>query len=532
MTKRINQLISGALVLTIAGIISKVLSAMYRIPLQNLTGDLGFYTYQQVYPIIATVMILSLYGFPLAVSRLTAEQLTAGRTLSYRSYFLPIFIILLLINGTIALGLYILAPGLANLMYDKYLTDALQLSALLFLLIPFLALFRGVFQAELQMKETAYSQIIEQIIRVTIIIVCAWFIFYGRFDVRSIAQLGVISSIAGMMFAIIVFAIFFIRRYPLNDFKASLNKRIDWRGYTITIVTFGVIAAANHLTLIFIQLIDVLTLVPQLIKSGMTPLQAMEEKGIFDRGIPLIQFGAVLGSSFALAFVPSITQQNTIEQKRSIRDAIAVSVYVAAGATIGLIVIYDEVNRLLFKDALGTSVLQILALSILLLSLSITGSAILQAYGYVRWTVTALIGSLIIKILLNYMLTPLLGTHGSALATVASLLCLTLLTIGGIYRHIRFSPWKQFRPLPFVGASIAMVVYLVMVKLLFPSEQLTRSSLLIYVILLVGSGALIYGIILLKYRAIDERQIQSLPLSGKLLTLQKFLNKKFLTRFK
>src|SRR5699024_3581682 len=178
------------------------------------------------------------------------------------------------------------------------------------------------------------------------------------------------------------------------------------------------IATLNHLTLVFIQLIDVLTLVPQLIKTGLSPLMAMEAKGIFDRGIPLIQFGAVLGSSFALAFVPSIKKQNHMEQKQSIRDAISISIYVAAGATIGLIVIYDEVNRLLFKDDLGTSVLQILALSILLLSLSITGSAILQAYGYVRWTVLALISSLIIKILLNYMLIPLFGTHGSALATV------------------------------------------------------------------------------------------------------------------
>src|SRR5699024_5457108 len=126
----------------------------------------------------------------------------------------------------------------------------------------------------------------------------------------------------------------------------------------------------------------VLTLVPQLLKTGLTPLVAMGQKGIFDRGIPLIQFGAVLGSSFALAFVPSITQQSHVEQKKSIRDAMSVSVYVAFGATIGLIIVYDEVNRLLFKNDIGTSVLQILALAIFLLSLSITGNAILQAYGY------------------------------------------------------------------------------------------------------------------------------------------------------
>src|SRR5699024_2695857 len=122
-----------------------------------------------------------------------------------------------------------------------------------------------------------------------------------------------------------VIALLFLRRYPLTRSAAKLvEQRIRWRSYVVTMLTFGILAALNHLTLIFIQLIDVFTLVPELIKTGLTPLVAMKEKGVFDRGIPLIQFGAVLGSSFALAFVPSITQQSRTEQKQSIRDAMAV----------------------------------------------------------------------------------------------------------------------------------------------------------------------------------------------------------------
>jgi len=525
MTKQINQLISGALILTIAGMVSKILSALYRIPLQNLTGDLGFYTYQQIYPIIATVIILSLYGFPLAVSRITAEHLKNGQTLSYRYEFIPLWIILFIINGVIAACIYFLAPFLARGMHDEYLIIPLQLSGVLFLLIPFLALFRGVFQAELHMKQTAYSQIVEQIVRVKIIIVGAWFIFKGNIKVRFIAEIGVVSSIMGMLVALVFLAILFLRRYPLHQSVQLPQRQINWRKYTIAIITFGMIAALNHLTLVFIQLIDVLTLVPQLIKTGLSPLMAMEAKGIFDRGIPLIQFGAVLGSSFALAFVPSIKKQNHMEQKQSIQDAISISVYVAAGATIGLIVIYDDVNRLLFKDELGTSVLQILALSIFLLSLSITGSAILQAYGYVKWTVMSLVIALVVKITLNFMFIPYWKTHGSAAATVVSLLCLTVLIIGGIYRKVRFSPWKQIRFWPFVGAGGTMSLCLLAVKLFFQSVQFSRMGLFIYVICLVLFGAFIYLIILLRYKVIDERKISALPFSAQLLLLQKVVSK-------
>ena len=39
--------------LTVAALLVKILSAIYRVPFQNLVGDEGFYIYQQVYPFIA-----------------------------------------------------------------------------------------------------------------------------------------------------------------------------------------------------------------------------------------------------------------------------------------------------------------------------------------------------------------------------------------------------------------------------------------------------------------------------------------------
>src|SRR5690625_3317051 len=110
MTNQINRIISGALLLTLAGIASKILSAMYRVPLQNLTGDIGFYTYQQIYPIIATVIVLSLYGFPMAVSRLIANE-HANVSQDYMNQHVgPLFIVLFTINLFIGVSLLITAP--------------------------------------------------------------------------------------------------------------------------------------------------------------------------------------------------------------------------------------------------------------------------------------------------------------------------------------------------------------------------------------------------------------------------------------
>lgn len=48
----------GAAILTAAALAAKLLSALYRVPYQNMVGDIGFYIYQQVYPIYGIVVAL------------------------------------------------------------------------------------------------------------------------------------------------------------------------------------------------------------------------------------------------------------------------------------------------------------------------------------------------------------------------------------------------------------------------------------------------------------------------------------------
>src|SRR5699024_4300693 len=171
---RTNHIVRGAFILTMAGLLSKVLSATYRIPLQNLTGDFGFYIYQQVYPLLCTVMILALYGLLTAISKLTAEQTLANKSLTARSFYIPLFVILFMINGVIFITLYSLAPVIVTWMGDEQLLRSFRFAAFLFLLIPFIALLRVLIFGNGMIQQLAYSQLAEQLIRETIIITASY----------------------------------------------------------------------------------------------------------------------------------------------------------------------------------------------------------------------------------------------------------------------------------------------------------------------------------------------------------------------
>ncbi|MEI3604572.1 polysaccharide biosynthesis protein [Pseudogracilibacillus sp. SE30717A] len=523
ITKRI---VKGALLLTIAGLISKILSAAYRVPLQNLTGDLGFYIYQQVYPIIGTVMILSLYGFPVAVSKLTAEMVEERKEITLKHFYLPILIILFVINGGFFLLLFTLAPYIAEWIGDIKLQRSFQLAACLFLFIPFLSLLRGKFQGKEEMGQTALSQVVEQITRVSIIVSIAYYIYMERMNIYKIGEAGVIATMAGMSIAILTLSIHSLRRKEKQS-KMVLSNQIPWKQYIHVCITLGVAASLNHLILIIIQFADVINLVPNLMKFGLSSIHAKETKGIFDRALPLIQFGVVFGSSFALALVPAVASKKQRQQGDhnlygSIREAIVFSLYIALGATVGLVLLLPETNLLLFTNTDGTGSLQILVVSIVLTSISITGCAILQSLGFIKKPALWMVITFIIKYLLNNLFVPLVGIYGSAIATVGSLffLCgMVLLTLKqklpglSIFNNVH---WKAL-----IIANGGMALYLILAKniLLFLTEP-TRGSMVFYVPFLVVSGATIYLLLLLRFQAFTKAQLQALPYASFFINVQ------------
>lgn len=521
-----KNMVTGALLLTFAGLISKVLSAGYRIPLQNLTGDFGFFVYQQIYPLIGIIMILSLYGFPVAVSTLVVGMKQKGYQLIYKTFYMPLLIVLYVINGTVFLTIFLLASPLANWIGMAELARAFQLVSFAFLLIPILTLLRGAFQGQEEMKQTAISQVGEQIVRVVIIIIAAILIFNEQLDVYKLGEIGAGATIIGMLAAIAILIWFMLKRKG-NKTGAVLS-RVPWRQYFTSVISLGVIAAFIHMILLITQLADVLTLVPDLMKSGLTTMEAMEMKGVFDRGQPLIQFGAVIGSSFSLALIPTINRRDQQSVSDPIGNALALSFYVAAGATIGLIILFPEVNVLLFQSADGTSSLQILVLAIILSSLAITACTILQNLGYMKLTALFIISTFMMKYILNHLLVPSAGITGASIATVGSLLLLCILLLITLkWKVSEFSILKYIKVRALFIAGIGMMIYLLVIKfstafIFIPS----RFGLLLYVLFLVLTGAFVYLSLLLRYNAFSDKQLAALPFSRYIIGFSQLVSKK------
>ncbi|GIO24239.1 polysaccharide biosynthesis protein [Oceanobacillus sp. J11TS1] len=528
-----SRLVKGALLLSIAGLISKGLSAVYRIVLQNLTGDLGFYMYQQLYPLLGIATMLALYGFPSAISSLTATELEKGKLLSWKTFYRPILLILSGFHIVWIAIIYFTAPILARLAGDERFIVLYQFAAIVFLIVPILALFRGVAQGRFEMAPTAISQIGEQIIRVGTIILGALFVSQGIFSLYTIGTTAVIASILGGFSALFILFVFHYksRYYPSAAAKTStFEEAIPWKTYLKTLLLFGIAAAMNHMTLLFMQLADAFTFVPKLMASGVEELDAKEMKGVFDRGQPLIQMVTIVGSSIALAIIPAISHQKLKEQRKQvtnyIQTAIHVGIFIAVGAVLGLFILFPEVNQLLYKNTEGTNELRLLIVSILMSTISIIGASILQSLGMIVRTAVFIGISFVIKVCSNLILIALYGVYGASIATVLSLSVLLLLVVIELHRKLpnmalyRSISWKSL-----LAASLSMVIYLFIMQGIFSAFVMNGRLLLLgYVVFISISGAVVFLFVLLRTGGLTEAQIRILPKSEYLLRIYKGRN--------
>lgn len=522
-----KTIVQGAVLLTLAGIISKVLSATYRIPLQNLTGDLGFYMYQQVYPVIAIVMILGLYGFPVAVSKIVTERRASGEINDFRHVYGPLLLIVSCLSVVVGGMLFMLAPQLATWINDERLVQTYQAAAGLFLLLPFLAVLRGVYQGHESMQLTAYSQVAEQLIRVGLIIFVAYLIHTGRLETAFIGVGGVLASVAGMGIVLIIWLLFEGKKRSNVIQTRTSDTCIPWRYYLWQCLSLGIVAAISHMVLVLMQLVDVASIVPRLIQAGWEPGAAMAQKGIFDRGQPLIQFGVVFGSSFALALVPALVQHQT-EKIASIREAILFSFYLSSAAAIGMILLMPEINQLLFMNTSGTASLQWLAPSIAFSAVAVTACSLLQNLGHVSRVVAWLLAAVGLKALLNILLVPSLDIQGSAIATTLSLLFFMTVMVVLLDRRLPELKWlAHINWRAFAIATGSMTIFVLILKKIILSQMLlSRLSLVGIVPVLIGIGAVTYLYSLLRFGVFTEKQLQAIPFSGRLIRIKEMIVKK------
>ena len=382
----------GAFILSVAAIIAKVLSAVYRIPLQNLVGNTGFYVYQQIYPIYGIGMTFALNGYPNFISKIIAEEPDEKRKLVLGQYSIMILTVL---SATVFLILVGGAQPIAQAMGDRQLAPMLRVVATMFLLMPFLATGRGYYQGIYNVIPTAKSQVVEQVVRVSIIILVAIITVQQDWSVYKMGAYAMASSTVAAVAASWFFipVIRKIMHEGTAHFQWSVFKDLGKR----FVVEGGLICLLSAM-IILLQLVDSFTVKNNLVAAGMLPDAAKALKGVYDRAQPLVQVGTVIATAFATMLLPSLTEalqkRDSGAFYRSATSLIRVAVAISSAASVGMIALMPFINRLLFGSFAGSGALAIYNLSVILAALIFVNNSVLQSMGRLKMTFWAIAAGL------------------------------------------------------------------------------------------------------------------------------------------
>ena len=505
----------GALVLILAGFCSKIIGAIYRVPLSYLLGAEGIGLYQMAYPFYSSAFILAASGIPVAVAKLSAAEIAHGRHHRARLVFRLALVLLALTGFCFSLLLYLLAPVLANrILRDPRALYPLRAIAPAVFLIALQVALRGYFQGRQNMAPIAGCQVVEQAVRVTTMLGLAYALLPR--GVEYAAAGATFGTVTGALAGVLLLGVHYLRApRPTGGRPASIKEKA---AILREIVRLALPITLGALIMPVMDTIDAVMVPWRLQTIGFSVRQATSLYGqLSGMAVSLILFPTVITAAFAFSLIPAISEAVALKRgdlvSRRAGEALGLTVLVGLPATVGLYLLPAEICQLLFRTPEAGAPLSFLAFGCFFLCLQQTTTGILQGLGRAGVPVLNIFLGACCNALLNYYLTaiPALNIRGAALGTgmgftVAALFNLRALDrLAGIRLDFKA---MLYRPL---AATLGMAAA---VKAAYPWFWARTGGSPLAVLPAVLLGAAVYLLLALLTGAVPRRYLTYISSSG------------------
>lgn len=427
----LNSYTASALLLAFAGMIAKILGAVYRIPLTNLLGAEGIGIYQLVFPIYALMLTLSSSGIPTAIARLVSEKRTLGEKLEEQKVMKSSFVLLFVLGTLATLIMLLIAVPLSNLQGAFAIRYGYFVVAPAILIVAISSYFKGWFQGNMNMVPTAISQIAEQVFKM----------LFGLLFAYLLLPQGVISAVIGALIgislseflAMLVLAVIYFARKEKQLPRIKMDTAT-----TKSLVRVSLPIMASGLVFPIVQFVDSLMIVNLLVGRGLARDIAISQYGILSAPVnSLVNMPIVITLAFAVAIVPIISSKRALRDAVSIKDkaslAVKLSFLIGAPCFAAIFVLARPLMQILYPSLsvanidLAAALLMVSSVSVILLSLSQVFTSLMQALGKTVKPVIILLITAVCKITLDVILIMHMGIIGAALSSViAYTLCVLI----------------------------------------------------------------------------------------------------------
>lgn len=531
-----NKIVKGAAILGVAGLIVKLLGVFLKIPLTALIGEEGMAYYGYAYPLYSLFLVVATAGIPVAISRLVSEKIAIRDYAGAHNVF-KVSRALLLFIGVVSFAIcYFGAELIAKYAFgDMGALLPMKAIAPALIFVPVMSAYRGYFQGRQNMNPTAVSQFFEQIIRVGVGLVLAYYLVNVSLEAAAAgATFGATAgSVGGLLIIVIIYLcnkkviVYHIkknRHYNLRERKRDIIKQILLISIPITI---------GAAILPIVNFADSMLVTRRLVAGGFELEIARNMYGQLSAYCnTMVGLPAVLTQAIAVAMVPAVAAAYKLSKTNEVHDNInlglRISMIMGMPCAVGMAVLAEPILLLLFPAnpagvASAAPTLMIMCISVVQSALLQTTTGVLQAVGKQSLPVVNLAVGAVAKIVFTFALVsvPVLNIKGAAIATV---IFYTIALALNFYHVIKYTGVRINIALNFLKPSVAALLMgaaaFAAFKLLY--SQLGSSNLSCLIAICVG--VVVYGVLILVTKAITKEEIARMPKGDKLVKiLDKFI---------
>ena len=519
-----GNVLKGTVIIGVAGILVKILGAIFRIPLTNWVGSIGMSYYQVAYNIYNAFILMSIAGFPVAISKLVSENI-AKKQYGNAHKIYKVAVGLMAIIGGVSAGIcFFGADYLATRFGNPSAALALRSISPALLFVPIVSSFRGFFQGRQNMSPTALSEIVEQLFRViTGFILARVFLSVGLPETAAGASFGAtIGSIVALLF--MVFVYYLHRGIIAKEIAGGRDFYEDTKTIAkkILFIAVPIIIGAEVMPIMYT--IDMGIIMRRLQATGWTEEESKYLYGLMSGYCnSLIAMPEFLIQAIAISMVPAISHATAMGSKKDVESSIGVgyklTTLIAFPCMIGMMVLSKPILSLLFRskvdeamDAIPT--FMVLTLSIVTIALYETSTGTLQAIGKQVVPVRNVALSAVVKIILTFILVgiPSVNVVGAAISSVVAFFIAFILNEISVKKYTGVSiNVKEIYIKPGICSLVMGALAFASYKLL---SLVIGSNLAVCIGILVG--VISYAIMVVTIRAANPEEIAAIPYGHKL----------------
>ena len=511
-----KSFIRGAAILGIAGLICKIIGALFRIPLRNMMGVAGMTYYSTVYPYYSTLLVVSSAGLPTAISKLVSERVTLGDHAGAKRVFRESLLLLTGIGLVTTALMFFGADFLAKITNCPGSEKSFRALAPALLVVSVMCAYRGYLQGLQQMAGTALSQLAEQVGKLTFSLLLVRLWLPRGYDVAAMgALLGITLSEVLALFVIGLFYLKNGRQMP----KVHAASR-DAGGSTLrAILSIAVPVTVGASIMPLTGIVDTLLIKNIMLDTGFTREYADMCFAIFRTDVAtIINMPAVLTVALAMSLVPAISEACARKDRRATQRVttmgLKLALIVGLPCAVGLFVVGGEVIDFLYSVtaeelAIGTALMKTSAIGVAFLSLVQTMTGCIQGYGKpVVPVINLAIGAVVkVVVMVVLMYNPAINIQGASISTVACYAVAGILDTVYLLRatKLRISLWDVIgKPVvAAAGMGIAVLFAGTFLQAHLPQTVATLGS--------VGVGVVVYAALALILRVFNAEDLTLVP---------------------